>query len=330
MLILRPHSSLLQLATNEFLSFHYSTPRLSPLDSLFTLSAFKAHLAACLPHLSELDTRLLLLHLSRDRNVAALSKGLVKLAEREDEEVEAITEQDRGLVAIKETQAKLEAQIADLESRMAECDLKVTTYLRGKQKSQALASLKQKKALEEVLNKRLGSKTTLDGVILKIEQASGDLAILSSYETSTNVLKKLLSDPKLQIDRVEDTMAGLEDALADQKEIDDAITQGSKDARRAANGGDVDEDTEEQELAQEMARLELEEQEEKAKAEAEEKERLRKAAEKERKTKEAAEVKRKEDERRREQEQKEKAAEAVGEASNAPAESKDKEAIAES
>ena len=328
---MRPHSSLLQLATNEFLSFHYSTPRLSPLDSLFTLSAFKAHLASCLPHLSELDTRLLLLHLSRDRNVAALSKGLVKLAEREDEVVEAITEQDRGLIAIKETQAKLEAQIADLESRMAECDLKVTTYLRAKQKSQALASLKQKKALEEVLNKRLGSKTTLDGVILKIEQASGDLAILSSYETSTNVLKKLLSDPKLQIDRVEGTMAGLEDALADQKEIDDAIIQGSKDARRAANGGEeVDEDAEEQELAQEMARLELEEQEEKAKAESEEKERLQKAAEEERKAKEAAEVKRKEDERRREQEQKEKAAEAVGETSNATAGSKDKKAIAES
>lgn len=44
----------------------------------------------------------------------------MKLAGYEGEEVEAISEQDRGLVAIKETHDRLETQVAELERRMTE------------------------------------------------------------------------------------------------------------------------------------------------------------------------------------------------------------------
>lgn len=51
---------------------------------------------------------------------------------------------------------------------------------------------------------------------------------MSAYETSTNTLKTLLATPSLKIERVEETMENLQQVLADQKDIDDAIEVGSK------------------------------------------------------------------------------------------------------
>ena len=152
----------LEKAAEALLSDHFASPRLSPLESLFTLEAFKTTLRTSQPHLSETDVRLVLKYLSRDRRVAAVEKSIVKLSHTEHEEVKPITEQDRELMAIKETHQKLEIQIADIEKRIEDRTAKVTLYLKQNQKPRALTSLKEKKMLSELLNKRLGSKETLD------------------------------------------------------------------------------------------------------------------------------------------------------------------------
>jgi charged multivesicular body protein 7 len=46
---------------------------------------------------------------------------------------------------------------------------------------------------------------------------------LKAYETSTSTLKSLLSLPELQLSSVESTVSNLQDALADQADIDEAV-----------------------------------------------------------------------------------------------------------
>lgn len=70
---------------------------------------------------------------------------------------------------------------------------------------------------------------------------------MSAYETSTKSLKTLLSNPLLSPDRVEQTTDDLADALASQREVDDAIRIGGAVAVGAS--GDIDEGDLEDELA---------------------------------------------------------------------------------
>lgn len=229
------------------------------------------------------------------------------------------------------------------------CDAKVQQHLRASQKPQALNALKLKKHLSSILDKRLDSLSTLSSILLKIEQTAGDASILGTYETATSVLRNLLADPRLQRDRVDSTMEGLEEVVADQKEIDEAIKDGGERARLAAGQEEMDET----ELKEEMERLEEEERrereeekqrkikEEEEAAKEKERERVQRQKEEEerqRLAKEREEAERKRKQKEREEEEKEKElkakerqqAEAVAEAPHSqpglPAE-KEKEAI---
>lgn len=107
----------------------------------------------------------------------------------------------------------------------------------------------------------------LSAVMLKIEAAESDAAILQAYQSATTSLKSLLAHPSMQRDNVENTMEALQDVLADQKEIEDVVTEGG----RTISGTDLVEDEiqaeldamqkeaeEEQRKKQDQARLEKE------------------------------------------------------------------------
>lgn len=96
--------------------------------------------------LSETDLKVLLKFLARDKKVAQVSgevscllyllererrgadslrlcvgnEQTIKLAHTKGEAVPPITEQDRGVVQLRSTHAKLEDQVADIERRIAE------------------------------------------------------------------------------------------------------------------------------------------------------------------------------------------------------------------
>ena len=136
---------------------------------------------------------------------------------------------------------------------------RIAKYVRSNQKNLALSHLRSKKALEDVLSKRTLAYENIHSVLLKIESAESDMAVLSAYSSATASLKSLLSHPSLQRENVENTMDALQDALADQKEIEEIITEGGK----AAVGQDLVEDEIQEELKamEEEARKEQEKEE---------------------------------------------------------------------
>jgi charged multivesicular body protein 7 len=88
---------------------------------------------------------------------------------------------------------------------------------------QAKYSLKQKKNLEKILLERLSSLGAIEGILLKIEGAASDNEIIDIYSFGAGALKGVLASEGLTTENVDATMDKLQDALADQKEIEDAM-----------------------------------------------------------------------------------------------------------
>ena len=112
-------------------------------------------------------------------------------------------------------------------------------------KEMAVAHLRSRKALEELLTQRLGSLANLNQALLSIDQAHSDATIVGAYEASSRVLKEILSKPELQTGRVEAVMASLAEGMEDAEELKQTVEIGQKQALEAA-GVTIDSATEEQ------------------------------------------------------------------------------------
>ncbi|KAK0521313.1 hypothetical protein OC835_006926 [Tilletia horrida] len=276
----------LERITAAVLEAHYSSAA-SPIDHLYSPELLRTVLlpkaqkilkesgstgaeADSPGSLSELDVKVVLKHLSRDKRLALVDSSgqAIKFASNQHApgSVEKISESDRGIVQVRDAHSRLERQVGEVEVRIADRDARIRNALRAqpKQLAQAKTYLTSKKALEELLKRRLGALEMMSSVLLKLEQASGDIEIMQAYDKSTTTLKSLLSHPSLNLDKVEDTMAALSDAMADHTEVDDAIRAGSEGIAGQSGAADIDED----ELERELAALEAESAREKQEAKA--------------------------------------------------------------
>ncbi|KAG8772014.1 hypothetical protein FRC12_003300 [Ceratobasidium sp. 428] len=152
------------------------------------------------------------------------------------------------------TASKLQEQVDEIQRRIEERAEKINSMLRKKQNDLALSLLRSRKQLEALLKLRLGALETVQTALMKVETAAGDVAIMKAYETSTATLKELLADPRLQREHIDQTMENMVDALADHKEVEEAI----------ALGGVPSDPKEDEELADELQAL-VEENEREAK-----------------------------------------------------------------
>ena len=139
---------------------------------------------------------------------------------------------------------------------------RISTALRQQQKSIALAHLRFKKSLEDVLTKRLGALQNLEATLMSVETAAGDIEvkaflitdwqcthgdqIMKTYEKSTATLHAILSHPSLRREKIDETMDALAAANANAREVDEAIKIGGDIA--AAETGVVDDADLEDEL----------------------------------------------------------------------------------
>ncbi|KAH7094026.1 hypothetical protein BKA62DRAFT_721422 [Auriculariales sp. MPI-PUGE-AT-0066] len=241
----------LEKAAQNIIQHQYEKPHVSLVDSLYSLSSFKKEFAEnALPEatLSGADIKVLLRHLTRDKQVLVFEQEVVKFA-AEGKEPEPVTEVDLGVLQMQNAVNALETQIDELQKQIAERTSKITTALCAgeSRKPLALSYLRSRKQLEDLLSKRLGSLEVLQTQLTAVERAVGDAEIIQAYETSTRTLRTALARPELQRERVDATLENMAEALADQREIDDAIRAGEA----VAVGEQVDDD----ELASELAAL---------------------------------------------------------------------------
>ncbi|KAH9854222.1 hypothetical protein C2E23DRAFT_754053 [Lenzites betulinus] len=214
-------------------------------DSLYNAESFREEFASCAFEdalLSELDVKVLLKFLERDRH----SIVIIKFVESGVSESLDITAVDSGLLALKTAVQKLQAQVDSLQRRIDERTRLASEALRQKRKETALTHLRARKLLEDVHKKRLGSLDLLEATLLRVETSAGDIDIMKSYESSTVTLREILSHPLLQREKIDETMDAMASATADAREIDGAIQLGAEMAQADAG---VDDDALEDELA---------------------------------------------------------------------------------
>ncbi|KAH9935034.1 uncharacterized protein B0H18DRAFT_1082745 [Fomitopsis serialis] len=213
--------SLLERAADNVLLRQRSKGALSLADSLFEEHALDGVV------LSELDIRVLLRYLERDKKSLVTQGGVIKFIEPDLAEQAEITAVDAGVLELKAAVDKLQAQVDSIQSKISQRAEQITTALRQKRKEIALSHLRAQKQLEALLKQRLGSLDTLHSTLLRVEQSAGDVEIMKSYESSTATLRAILAHPSLQREKVDETMDAMASANADAKEIDDAIHMGT-------------------------------------------------------------------------------------------------------
>lgn len=92
-------------------------------------------------------------------------------------------------------------------------------YNEKNQKPQAVYMLRKKKQIDEILERRFKTLETMETILLKIETSQNDLQVVEAFNMGANTLRSLLSDK----DVVENTIDKLQDALEDQKQVEEVM-----------------------------------------------------------------------------------------------------------
>ncbi|KAI6005672.1 hypothetical protein EDD15DRAFT_2426179 [Pisolithus albus] len=224
-------------------------------DSLYTVESFRKEFGSkVLPGvtISEMDTEVLLKYLERDRQILVRDKDVIKFiaADREKE----VTVIDRGILELKTAVGNLQSQVNAIQGKIDEMTSRISTALSRQQKSIALAHLRHKKGLEEILTKRLSALQNLESTLMNVETAAGNIEIMQAYEKSAVTLQTILNHPSLERTKIDETMDALAAANATAREVDDAIRIGGDMAAAEAGIDDTDLEDELRELVMEVER----------------------------------------------------------------------------
>ncbi|KAM9964407.1 hypothetical protein ACTFIW_004170 [Dictyostelium discoideum] len=210
----------------------------------------------------ELD--LLLLVLFRDSKVLILTNNKIKNINNininnngedrigikfafDGEKVQPIQETDFGILKLQTTYEALKQQESKLLTDIEEISNTIKESIRIKQKNHALLQLKKKKLLESILEKRATASTNIHEILFSIESAKSNQQIIESLCTGVSTLKKV--NQEISVDQVDSILDDYQDAITNQREIDDAMKSGFNSVE-SLSSADIDEDQLEKELDQ--------------------------------------------------------------------------------
>ena len=132
------------------------------------------------------------------------------------------TDTDLPILNIKLALDLVNYQCAELDSKIDRVQAEARNAVKEKQLSKAKLLLKQKRALQTLSEKRLISKLNLDEILERIRSAKSEKTVFEAYKSGCASLKSLNSE--LNLDDVENVMDTLQDAIADQAEISNALS----------------------------------------------------------------------------------------------------------
>ncbi|KAF3384884.1 hypothetical protein F1880_002941 [Penicillium rolfsii] len=226
----------------------------SKLDLIYSKDSFIEEFASIMhdaTELSDSDFDILLLYLSRDIGAIAYDGKTVKFKSKD--EPAQITQQDTTIASIKTLLSTLSKQVKNLEDKVVDLTASAKTALANKNRVSALSAVKSKKMVEYNLQQRLNTLVQLEEVYAKIEQAAGQVEILQVMQASTGVLRGLHA----QIggaERVEDVVEELREEMSKVDEVGSIMNE----AGPVFNEGEIDEELEALEKADQEAKEEKE------------------------------------------------------------------------
>jgi charged multivesicular body protein 7 len=194
------------------------------------MEAFRSTLTqgAGIPY-SKHDAALVLRLLQHQHHVSIATKHgvpCIKVRASTERAATPVTDVDHGIQEMQRTITKLQAQCTLLVGKIALAQEGARRSLAQQQRPFALHALRQAKAYQALLDKRLASQFSLETILGRIAQAETESTILVAYASGTSALQGMLADAGMTVERVEETMDAVQDVLADQAEMDEAFGVG--------------------------------------------------------------------------------------------------------
>lgn len=180
--------------------------------------------------LSDDDIKLLLVHLSRS-NIAFSSPHptlkhctVLKFRGKRASKPFPLNKSDFGIVSLKSTISSLHKQVESLHSAINQAQNLCKESIKAENRERSRYALRKKKMLEKVLGTRLSNLEGIESIYEKILSSESDADVLSSYESGAGALKDLMKRNDLNVERVENVMDFVAEVLADQAEVEQAIS----------------------------------------------------------------------------------------------------------
>ena len=124
---------------------------------------------------------------------------------------------DHQILSVKNTLNTLLQHSSQLESDIAMFQAQIIANKANK--SKALFFLKRKKQTMHILEQRQTTINTLQDMLMKIDQCETDKQIIDAYQDGSLVIKNILKEYGLSVDKVQDTMEMVQQTLADADEV---------------------------------------------------------------------------------------------------------------
>lgn len=231
--------------------------------------------------LSQNDLTILLVHLARDKQAISYDAQTIKFKSENESSPLPITQEDTAIANLRDTLAKINAQIPVLTSKVAETEAAAREAVQKKQMVTAKAALRSKKLAESALAQRTDVALQLEGVYAQVQQAADQVEIVEAMKAGATALKGL-NQKVGGAEGVSAVVDSLNEEMATADEINNIINESGQ----PVDEMEIDDEFEALENAEKAEKEKREQEEEAAKtaarlAELEELEKERKEKEKE-------------------------------------------------
>jgi len=154
----------------------------------------------------------------------SLSSSSSPVQSKSKEKPAEITEVDRSLVTLKRTEKFLVEEIDKLELDITTLRQTAKSRLKEGSRAAAKAALCRCKKLQETVDKRNQALMNIQTLKIQLDQAKTDSKIMEAYQIGLSALKNSISDLPLNEDKIQDTLFELEDALEQQRDIENMLS----------------------------------------------------------------------------------------------------------
>ncbi|KAI3630811.1 hypothetical protein MIR68_012246 [Amoeboaphelidium protococcarum] len=233
----------------------------SNVDSVLSLQEFQSVIQSAYPSLNNLeDTLLVLSGLKRSKivnfEVLHAQNVLIKVLPSALQKSASIhiTDADKGIYVVKQAVHLVEKQNDNVLSKIQIYESQIKSSLQRGNRQMAILLLKQKKVLEQTAVKQTEKLHNLQIVLMNIQTAANDVAIVNALKSGNDALKSIMRQSDLNIDSVDRVMDEINELSQDLNDIDAAISQ---------QPSGVMQDLDDDELMAELDQLLLEEEQEK-------------------------------------------------------------------
>ncbi|KAK6332423.1 hypothetical protein TWF696_003138 [Orbilia brochopaga] len=238
-------------------------------DRVMTLEMLEHELGGILEEdtrLSERDVKVLVKHLTRDLGEARVEGKTIKF-KAPDATLTPITQSDITTAQLKHLILTQNLKVDALSAKIATLQTKAKTAAAANNKISALSALRSKKMTETYLQTVTNNLSSLESVLLKIEEASDNVALLETLEQGSEVLDKLNKETG-GIERVEKVMDELQERMEETDEISRVVGEPGA-LKMDEVEGDVQEELERMLMEEEGKKRKILEEERKLKEEEE-------------------------------------------------------------